>query len=49
MIKKVKPFNKTAAPMWVRTEVVVDKQGKRKQTQEWASTKEELSENTKDN
>ena len=46
MIKhvKFKKLGKLASPMWCNTEVVVDKQGKRSQTQEWASSKNELKE-----
>lgn len=41
-IKRIKPFNKTASPIWCATEVHRDKQGKGKQTQTFASTKAEL-------
>ena len=41
-IKRIKPFNKTASPIWCATEVTKDKQGKARQTQTFASTKVEL-------
>jgi hypothetical protein len=46
MIKhvKFKKLGKLASPMFCNTEVVVDKQGKRSQTQEWASDKKKLEE-----